>query len=161
MATRNFYEEFESKEALIIELHDSINDQAVTAVATALDRTDPGDIEARVRAGFESYLDVMTDDPRWARLAFIEMTGATPGTHRARRRALARFAELIAAEADRLATLGIIQVRDHTLKATAVVGALTALVETWTIDGDRHRQRTAIADEATNLLLLVLTDSKI
>lgn len=161
VATRSFYEEFRSKEALLIELHDDVNDRAFSAVAASLETTPPSDIEARVRGGLRAYLDVMTQDPRWARLAFVEMIGATPATHAARRSALSRFADLINAEANRLADTGVIEPRDYSSTATAIVGAVTALVETWTTDADQRSQAERIADEASRLLLLVLEDARL
>lgn len=155
VATRSFYEEFASKEALLIELHDDVNRRAFEAVAAWLSETDPTDVEGRVRGGLRAYLDVMTRDPRWARVAFVEMLGATPATHAARRAALERFADLIRAEADGLAAAGLIPARDYSLTATAVVGAFTALVETWTDGADQRSQVDRIADEAAAILLLV------
>lgn len=156
VATRNFYEEFDSKEALLIDLHDEVNARAIDAVARALGDAAPTDVAARARAGFGAYLAVMTTDPRWARIAFVEMVGATPATFAARRAALARFARLIEGEAERLVGLGLLGPADYALKATAIVGAFTALVETWTADGDQAVQLRRIADEATSLLLAVL-----
>src|SRR5690349_10703912 len=60
VATRSFYEEFASKEALLIDLHDDVNGRAVDAVVEALAATDPTDLAGRARAGFAAYLDVMT-----------------------------------------------------------------------------------------------------
>lgn len=160
IATRSFYEEFPSKEALLIELHDDVNDRAFRAVGEWLEQSSPDDLEQRVGGGLRAYLDVMTQDPRWARIAFVEMLGATPATHAARRAALARFAALIEAEADRLADAGRIARRDYSLTATAMVGAITALVETWTDDADQRAQVERIADEASTLLLLVLGDDR-
>ncbi|MGI8662230.1 MAG: TetR/AcrR family transcriptional regulator [Acidimicrobiales bacterium] len=156
VATRSFYEEFESREAVLIELHDDVNRRALTAVLATLESVDPADVEQRVRAGFGTYLDVMTTDPRWARIAFVEMVGSTPVAHAARRVALARFGELLEGEANRLAALGTIERRDYSLTATAVVGALTALVETWSGVDDRSKQVMRITDEATRLMMAAL-----
>jgi AcrR family transcriptional regulator len=161
VATRNFYEEFESKEALLIDLHDEVNARAFEAVGAVLDRIDPSDVEERARAGFDAYLEVMATDPRWARIAFVEMIGATPATFAARRAALERFAGLIEAEAERLVALQLIPPGDYALKATAIVGAFTALVETWTGEGDQERHLRRVADEATAILLLVLSGGSI
>lgn len=156
VATRNFYEEFDGRESLLIALHDDVNLRAFEAVAEVLARTDLTDVENRVTAGFAAYLDVMTADPRWARIAIVETIGATPATHAARRAALARFADLLTAEADHMAAQGLIEVRDYALTSVALVGALTALVETWTADAKGREQIDQIAAEATRLLVTVL-----
>src|ERR687883_529359 len=43
VSTRNFYEEFGSREALVIALHDDVNSRALSAVVEALAGTDPDD----------------------------------------------------------------------------------------------------------------------
>ncbi|MGH9274266.1 MAG: TetR/AcrR family transcriptional regulator [Acidimicrobiales bacterium] len=156
VATRNFYEEFDGRESLLIALHDDVNLRAFAAVTDVLARADLTDVEARVTAGFAAYLEVMTADPRWARIAIVEAIGATPATHAARRAALARFADLLAAEADRMAAAGLIEARDYSLTSVALVGALTALVETWTADAKGREQIDQIAAEATRFLVTVL-----
>lgn len=161
VATRSFYEEFPSKEALLIALHDDVNARAFGAVIDTLDPLDPTDIENRLRSGIRAYLEVMTGDPRWARIAFVEMVGATPATHVARRAALARFADLIAGEADQLAEAGLLEKRDYSTTAIGLVGAVTALVETWTSDDDHETQVDRIAETASHLLWLVFDDARI
>ena len=129
VATRSFYELFASREALLIALHDDINARALDAIVGALAAIDVDDVRARATAAFTAYLDVVTTDPRWVRITLRETVGATAATHAARRAALGRFADFLHAELDRLAATGAIPKRDHTLTAVAVVGGLTALVE--------------------------------
>lgn len=129
VATRSFYETFASREALLIALHDEINGRALDAIVDALGAVDTDDLGARAVAAFTAYLDVITTDPRWVRITLRETVGASPATYAARRAALGRFATFLHAELDRLADAGAIPKRDHTLTAVAVVGGLTALVE--------------------------------
>lgn len=129
VATRSFYETFASREALLIALHDEINDRALEAIVSALEQADPNDLGARAVAAFTAYLGVITSDPRWVRITLRETVGASPATYAARRAALGRFATFLHAELDRLADAGAIPKRDHALTAVAVVGGLTALVE--------------------------------
>ena len=129
VATRSFYEIFASREALLIALHDEINARALDAIVHALDEVGGADIHARAVAAFTAYLDIITTDPRWVRITLRETIGATPATYAARRDALGRFASFLHIELDRLAEAGAIPKRDHALTAVAVVGGLTALVE--------------------------------
>lgn len=129
VATRSFYEIFASREALLIALHDEINARALEAIVRALDGVDGADFQGRAVAAFSAYLDVITTDPRWVRITLRETVGATPATYAARRDALGRFAAFLHHELDRLAEAGAVPKRDHALTAVAVVGGLTALVE--------------------------------
>jgi AcrR family transcriptional regulator len=129
VATRSFYDLFASREALLIALHDDINASALDAIVQALSEVDSDDLHARAAAAFSAYLDVITTDPRWVRITLRETVGASPATYAARRDALGRFASFLQLELDRLGAAGAIPQRDHTLTAVAIVGGLTALVE--------------------------------
>lgn len=136
VSTRSFYEMFASREALLIALHDEINARAFDAVVSVL--ADVGDdMHASAVAAFTAYLEVITTDPRWVRITLRETRGATPATYAARRAAVGRFAALLHVELDRLADAGVIPKRDHGLTAIAVVGGLTALVESLLPPGEQ------------------------
>jgi AcrR family transcriptional regulator len=128
VATRSFYETFASREALLIALHDEINARALDAIVRALAEVED-DLHTRAVAAFTAYLEVITTDARWVRITLRETIGATAATYVARREALGRFATFLHGELDRLAAVGAIPKRDHALTAVAVVGGLTALVE--------------------------------
>jgi AcrR family transcriptional regulator len=157
VSTRNFYEEFGSREALVIALHDEINARALEAVVAALAGTDPADIHGRVRAGTAAYLEVMTADRRSAQIALVESVGVSAEAEAHRRAAIDRFVALMEAEADRLAGMGVIERRDYHLTAVALAGALNGLINTWTADDDWDTRVSAIAEEASRLILLALT----
>ncbi|MGI8863217.1 MAG: TetR/AcrR family transcriptional regulator [Solirubrobacteraceae bacterium] len=157
VSTRNFYEEFGSREALVIALHDDVNARALKAVIAALDNLEPSDILARVSAATRAYFDVMTSDRRWAQIALVESVGVSPDAEAHRRAAIDRFVTLIEAEASRLAYTGLIERRDYHLTAVALAGALNGLINTWTANNNWNDTVPQIADEATRLILLALT----
>lgn len=157
ISTRNFYEEFAGREDLLIELHDDLNERAREAVLRTLAEVDPDDLEARAYEGVLAYLRVMTSDRRWARIALVESVGVSPAAERARREAIARFAELLRLEAERLVAAGAVPRRDHELTVIALVGAVNGLVNTWTDDaewGGTEVER--VAEEAARLIVLAL-----
>jgi AcrR family transcriptional regulator len=156
VSTRNFYEEFGSLEALLIALHDELNDRALRAVVAALASVDPADILARVQTGTRAYLEVMTSDRRWAQIALVESVGVSAAAEAHRRAAIDRFVELIEAEASRLAEAGMIERRDYHLTAVALAGALNGLINTWTANRDWSKLVPTIAEEATRLIMLAL-----
>jgi AcrR family transcriptional regulator len=156
VSTRTFYEELGSREALVIALHDEVNARALAAVGAAIAQLDPDDLRGRVEAGTRAYLDVMTSDRRWARIALVESVAVSAEAEAHRRAAIDAFVALIEAEAARLAADGAIPQRDHHLTAVALAGALNGLVNTWTADADWDRRVEQIAAEATRLILLAL-----
>jgi AcrR family transcriptional regulator len=157
VSTRTFYEELGSREALLIALHDSINDRAVSAVIDALATTAEDDLIARAHAGARAYFRVMTADARFARIAVVETVGVSATVEQARRAALDRFAALIDGEAQRLATRGLLPRRDHSLTAHALVGAILELVNTWRANASSPTFVDDVTDEAARLIVAALT----
>jgi AcrR family transcriptional regulator len=159
VSTRNFYEEFGSRESLVIALHDDVNARALEAVVASLAGVDLNDVRERAGRATRAYLDVMTSDRRWAQIALVESVGVSPDAEAHRRAAIDRFVTLMEAEAKRLAADGVIEERDHHLTAVALAGALNGLVNTWTSDPDWDESVPRIAEEATRLILLGFTGS--
>jgi AcrR family transcriptional regulator len=154
VSTRNFYEEFGSREALVVALHDDVNARALTAVVASLEGVDPADLPARALHATHAYFEVMTSDRRWAQIALVESVGVSPEAEAHRRAAIDRFVALIEAEATRLAADGVIEPRDFHLTAVALAGALNGLINTWTSDPDWDATVPRIAEEATRLIVL-------
>jgi AcrR family transcriptional regulator len=156
VSTRSFYEEFASREALVIALHDAVNARALEGVVAALAPVAPDDLLARARAATRAYLDVMTADRRWARIALVESVGVSPAAEAHRRAAIDRFVAVIEIEARRLAGAGVLPDRDFHLTAVALAGALNGLVNTWTAVEEWAEVVPAIAEEAAQLIALAL-----
>jgi AcrR family transcriptional regulator len=159
ISTRNFYEEFSSREELLIALHDELNQRAFDAVVQTLADTDPVDLDERARVGTLAYFRVMTGDRRWARIALVESVGVSPAAEQHRQAAIDRFAQLLLAEANRLAELGLIPKRDYQLTATALVGAVNGLISTWTAEPRWEAQMQEAAAEAARLIGVALRGS--
>lgn len=156
VSTRNFYEHFSNRESLLLALHDDLNSRALQAAATAVAGADPDDLAARARAGVQAYFDVVTTDPRWARIAVVETVGVSPTAERHRREAIDRFADLIGAEASRLAAEGLVPKRDHQLTAVALVGAINGLVNTWTATPDWSHRVDDVVTVAADLIVAAI-----
>jgi AcrR family transcriptional regulator len=155
ISTRNFYEEFSSREELVITLHDDLNARAFEAVIAALTDVDPSDLETRAHAALSAYFEVMTSDRRWARIALVESVGVSPAAEEHRRAAIGRFADLLALELDRLAGEGVIAQRDFSLTAIALVGAINGLMNTLAVQTDWRKRVAEAAAEAARLIVVV------
>jgi AcrR family transcriptional regulator len=125
--TRGFYDEFDSREALLLDVATEIVLTGVDRLQAAL-ASAPPTLEAKVSAGLTSYLRYLTEDPRRARVAYaaVPSAGALLG---ARHRAAAGFAELIATEA---AEVGVAsRAVGNPLLALALTGAVGELMGYW------------------------------
>jgi AcrR family transcriptional regulator len=159
ISTRNFYEEFASKEHLLVELHDIVNHRTLGAVAEAVASVDDHDIEAIAAAGVAAYFKSMTSDRRWARIALVESVGVSREMEAHRRSALDAYAAVITLQADALAAAGLIPSRNFGLTALAPVGAIQELV-TMAVARDEASGFDDVAAEATRLVLVALSDPR-
>lgn len=125
--TRGFYEEFESREALLLDVVTDVVLTGVDRLQAALDGA-PNTLEAKVRAGLTSYLRYLTEDPRRARVAYAAVPSAGQLLTE-RHRAAAGFADLIATEAARLGVAP--RAVGNPLLALALTGAVGELMSYW------------------------------
>ncbi|GAA0456698.1 hypothetical protein [Streptomyces olivaceiscleroticus] len=73
----------------------------------------------------------MTDDPRRARVAFVEVVGVSPAFEQHRMARRAQWADLIGAELTAAATRGEAVPRDYRLTATVFVAAVNGFPYEW------------------------------
>jgi AcrR family transcriptional regulator len=143
---RYFYESFRDGSELFTELFDRETGRLLTTVAGAVGNVDPVPA-AQVRSAIGTFVRVLADDPRKARVIFIEAPSAGTEVERHMRRRLREFAQLVAATArphlsadvpDRLVEVG----------AVALVGAIERVMIEW-LDGGLR----ASADEVVELFV--------
>jgi AcrR family transcriptional regulator len=125
VGTRAFYEEFDTREALLLEVATAVVLAAVEVTRTELAAAPPT-VEGKVRAAISAYVGFLTDDPRRARVAYLAVPSAS-GLLPERHRASAGFAQLIADEAQ---TAGL-TTRANPLLALALTGAVAELLGWW------------------------------
>ncbi|MFD4981736.1 TetR/AcrR family transcriptional regulator, partial [Streptomyces sp. NPDC058383] len=76
---RDFYREFESREALLTDLYDEVAMGGMRAAEIELtaEGMETCSTEERVRRLFDAYVRVVTRDPQAARVAFVEVLGVS------------------------------------------------------------------------------------
>lgn len=131
VSTRNFYEEFENKERLLLLLHDRINALALERVTAALAELDSADAATRISTLLDAFVSTVTADPRVPRLAYVEAVGVNAELERQHQEWVARWADFIESEAEHAAAQGFAPQRDFHLTAIALVGAVTGLLREW------------------------------
>lgn len=156
VTTRHFYEEFPSREALLIAAYDDTIQRLFGAYTRALSAA-PDDVTLRVRAGVAALAREMAD-PRRVRIMTVEVVGASPEVERHRLEVERGFQRALMREAARLAVVGLVPQRDYSLSAVAVVGAVSALVTHWATSDDPPPVE-RIADEVMRLTLGIVTTS--
>ncbi|MCX2947160.1 TetR/AcrR family transcriptional regulator [Lentzea sp. NEAU-D7] len=152
VSTRNFYEEFASKEDLLRDLHDLINATAFAQVRTALADLETDDVRFRVTTLLDVFVRSVTADPRAPRLNYVEAVGVNAEIEQQHVRWVSTWAEFIESEALRAAAAGVAPQRSYRLTAIALVGAITGLLREW----QAHRPPLAVDEIAEEIRELVL-----
>lgn len=125
---RHFYEEFESREALLAAIFDATVQGVLEVLQTAV-LGGEGTLGERVAAALRAVLEHLLEDPRRARLLFVETLGVSPAMERRRRDALHAVADFVEARASLLRSQGALPAGvDARLGALALVGGTAELV---------------------------------
>lgn len=157
VSTRNFYEEFNGREALLIELLKQINEQALTAVQDALNAPDAEELPTaeRVARAIAAYVHTTSDDPKKTRISYVEVVGVSRVVEAHRQEWRDRLVEVALAEAAHAVRRGDAVDRDYRLAAMAFIGAVNELVYQWILR-DRPEPVEDICAELTRLALALL-----
>ena len=127
VGTKAFYDEFPSREALLLAVATDIVAAAAVHLEQALVAA-PRDLEQRVRAGLTAYIGYLTEDPRRVRIAYREIRVAPLEAER--QFACVAFASLVNAPVAELGIGGHAQ--DNLLLALALTGGVGELLNHWT-----------------------------
>lgn len=129
LTDRYFYESFRDRAALFTAVMDRSAVGLLVLVARALEAA-PREPEAQARTAIESFVRALADDPRQARVLFVETASAGADTERHVRTNLRRFASLVAATG-RQYLPGDFPEKAVQMGALAVVGAIERVIIEW------------------------------
>lgn len=152
VSTRNFYEEFPSRESLLVALHTRINEEAQKAVIEAMAPAADAPFAERVELGVRAYVQSTAGDRRRARLNFVEVIGVSPDVEQHRLELRRQWTTILNAEADRAVERGEAHPRDFHLSLTAFIGAVNELVYHWSMTSHSF----TLDDLATELVRLAI-----
>lgn len=149
VATRSFYEEFSSREALLRAVYEDIMSGVVGYVLPRVAESTGGP-EERIRLGLSGYVGYLTEDPRRARVAHREVRAAgvlEPDRHAM----ILRFADFIANET-RLA-----QGAQGRVLGLALAGAVTEVLVDWVAQPEPRPATGPIVDTLVGLYVAAIT----
>ena len=136
VTARHFYEHFAAVDELLLGVYEHVLETHRGAVAAALAAAPEDDLDARVRAALDAALRAWSADRRMARVAFVEVVGASARVEARRQQAIAEYTDLVLAVADDLHRRGLSPSPGRRLAARAIVGALIGLIELWLFADD-------------------------
>jgi AcrR family transcriptional regulator len=150
LTDRYFYESFRDSRDLFTAVFDWATAHLFELVAAAL-ATAPPDPESQSRAVIEGYVRALADDPRLARVVFLEAPSAGPEVERHMRQTLRRFARLVEAGAQPYLPP---EMPSDAVRfgAISLVGAIERLMIEWQ-DGELDMSIEQIIDYLVGMLL--------
>lgn len=153
---RYYYESFDSRDAVLTALIDSIAEELAATILTAL-RTAPDEPGAKAHAAIAAGIHLLTDDPRKAEVALI--AGMATPELRARTNATVRaFARLVAAQGGDF--YGVTDPTSDPLidfRATYLVGGLVQTLTVW-LQGDLTMSKEQLIEHTTEVFVLLGED---
>lgn len=156
LSSRQFYEEFSGREALMLDLYEQIDRDARDAVmATLAAHAGESGLEL-VDAATKAYMEAMGGDPRRARVALVEVIGATPKVEARRIEYVEGWGKALAGALEAAALDGEVPAGNYSVRVTAVIGAVNYVLYDWSLS-DPRRPLGETIDVLRSMLLGLLT----
>jgi AcrR family transcriptional regulator len=155
VSSRHFYQLYENKEAAFLDVYDSITAQSFASAVASLEATEGEPMMDRITRAFLAYVGPMIEDIRAARIAFVEIIGASPVVEERRLSFREMLVDLVTAEGSAAVSRGEIADRDFRFATLALTGAANAIVYDWTLREDRENSE-ALEAQLTELALSLL-----
>jgi AcrR family transcriptional regulator len=155
VSSRHFYQLYENKEAAFLDVYDSITAQSFAAAVASLEATEGQPMMERIPKAFLAYVAPMVEDIRAARIAFVEIMGASPLVEQRRLSYREMLVDLVVAEGGAAAARGEVEDRDFRFATLALTGAANAIVYDWTLQKKR-KDTAALEAQLTELALTLL-----
>jgi AcrR family transcriptional regulator len=151
LTPRYFYESFADRDELLLALFDELAREAAEHVLEAVVSAEH-DARAKAGAAIAAFVGLVTDDPRKARVLFVEAMGSEPLARR-RFETVRMFARLVAEQGREFYGL---EGNDGALVDTTalmLVGGLAETLLSW-LDGSLHVTREQLIEDCTDLFVV-------
>jgi AcrR family transcriptional regulator len=151
LTSRFFYESFEDLDALAVAVFDQVVEEAAKEVVDAVAATPKDDPKAQVHTAIDIFVRVLTDDPRRARITFIEALGSEALLKR-RLATASTFSQLIAAQTRASVDSSATEDPLVDLMARLLTGGLAELLVTW-LQGEIEIDREQLIEDCVALFV--------
>ena len=150
LTERYFYESFTDREELLLAVFDRITAEAAEVILVAIEAS-PREARPRSRAAIAAFVELMTDDPRKGRIAFVEAMGSE-ALMRRRYETIQEFAGLLVEQAHDF--YGLPKGGDQLTELTSfvLVGGLAEALMAW-LGGGLKTSREQLIEDCTDLFV--------
>ncbi|MFC9897377.1 TetR/AcrR family transcriptional regulator [Nocardia sp. NPDC127579] len=138
LSKRQFYEEFQTREDVLVAAYDRIQQDAAAAVIAAVRELDSAtDAQTAMHTALTAYLGSIGSDPFRAKVAFIEVVGVSERMEQHRRARRHKWADLLETVVlPKVAPGGHLRGGTY-LGASAFIGATNGLTSEWLLADPR------------------------
>jgi AcrR family transcriptional regulator len=150
LTPRYFYESFEDLEALVVAVFDQLIAETTQAVLEAVEAA-PHDAHDKSRAAIGTFVRSLTEDPRRARVAFVDALGSERLMRR-RLDTMRAFSDLLAEQARDFYRAPTDADTIVDLTASVLVGGMAELLIRW-LDGSLDVTREQLVEDLTYLFV--------
>lgn len=150
VTTRHFYEQFDSREALLTAVYDDAVAYTRRFLIAAIQQAAASASE-RIANAARALVSAYAEDPRYGRITCIEVVGVSPEMEQHRRAVIHQFASVIEAHAEQLAAAGEVPQRNYRLSCVALMGAVNELLTEW-LSVEQPPTAQELTDEMLSLL---------
>ncbi len=138
LSKRQFYEEFHTREDVLVAAYDRIQDAAAAAVLARMRELDPRfDLTTAMTAVVAAYLESIGSDPYRAKLAFIEVVGVSDRMERHRRERRHAWGSVLESHVVPAVAPGSRVRGAPGWAASALIGAINGLAHEWVLADPR------------------------
>lgn len=127
LTERYFYESFGDKQELLMALADMIVEDFVTAALPSIALV-TDDLDGAIKGAMAAVVHSLTDDPRRARILFVESVGVSPAAEAKRRSVIGSLAGVIVAAAEPAFGRWVSESVEIELIARSLIGAASELI---------------------------------
>lgn len=158
VATRHFYEQFDSREALLQAVFDDSMDALGERMHTIL-VDESLDLRQRVTDAIRSLVLYLLEDPRRGHIVTLESVGVSQQLERHRRKRMHGLAGMIELYIQHLVAESLLPERDYHIPAIGLVGMFDELIIEWLIQ-DTGLSAGEMAREAIILFRAMITGAQ-
>ncbi|MGK5534030.1 TetR/AcrR family transcriptional regulator [Streptomyces sp. URMC 129] len=154
LTKRYFYESFDDSESLLLAVYARVAEELHARIVADAEAAAP-DVEAQVRAALTALFRTIDDDPRVARIAFVEILAVSATIDSAWQAVNTAFVDtILQLTKPYLDTAGLSET-DLEILATGVLGAVVLIAQRWVL-GERAQPIEALVSNAHTIVMAVL-----
>lgn len=151
LTKRYFYESFPNSEALLMATYRRSTEAMQTNIAEGAASASGQSAEALLRGALTGFFTTISENPKAAKIAFVEILGVSAEVDALYRATTTSFAELVLAIASTVDSARGLAGPERKTLATGLVGAVLMIAQQWLLATDPEPLDTVIASAHTIL----------